>query len=248
MNEYILRMDDALRRKYFPDGYFSRNQKVLQSSTRFVYVVFGIIAVIAGLFTALFVFMTVQTVKEGRSASSGIPYVVVSLAVTIFSIGMIVVFVRRRGMNTQKWMEYFSEKSALPIADMQELDRQAGAADSYIIRLAGKGKAVLENIGAGLLTRDYITVRDVIIKRNEVTAAYFYNRVYSMVDKHGVKVTYVLHLAVLSKRGQCIDSEVKREAGEQLISLLRQSSPNMKTRDGETLEEEEFKALCAGAV
>ena len=60
--------------------------------------------------------------------------------------------------------------------------------------------------------------------------------------------SYILHLAVLSKRGQCIDSEVKREAGEQLISLLRQSSPNMKTRDGETLEEEEFKALCAGAV
>lgn len=185
-----------------------------------------------------------KAAQEGDNVLSGIPVIAVSLGLMIFSIGMIVFFVRRYRINIQQWMERLAEKNGLTVADMRAFDHQSNASDTYLVRLAGKKKFVIDDVGIGLLTRDYIAFQDTIMKRNEVSALCFYDHLVVYPKKHEQKIVHVLSLGIVSQRGTHIHSEAKREAGEKLMELLRQNNPNIKTWDGEVLKEEEFQALC----
>ncbi len=244
MDEYFIAMNEKVRRKYYPQGFFAAGQKHFKNSAKFVYVVFGIIAAICGAFSGLFLYWMVKAAQEGDNVLSGVPVVVVGLGLMIFSIGMIVFFARRYNMNTLQWMEQFAENNGLTLADMRTFDQQSNASDALLVRLAGKKKIVVDDIGTGLLTRDYIAFQNTVMKRNEVSAVCFYDHLLVYPTEHGQKIVHVLCLGIVSKGGLNLHSEVKRQAGEKLMELLLQSNPRIKTWDGEVLKEEEFQALC----
>ena len=238
MDEYFIPMSETLRRKYYPNGYFSAGQKTLRNSAIFVYVVFGIIAVLA----TLFVVMCIRAMWEsGEGAISGLPIILLGLALLIFSIGMIVVFVKRCRMSMQQWIEKFAEKNGLTISDIHEFDKQVTLPNTLILHMAGKQKALFLNVGIGLLTNDYVTFGDDVMKRKDIVAAYLFDHIEIVETDCVSKICHIIHTVLISKHG-VIDTEVKQEAGEHLIELLKQSNANMRTRE-EVLEEKEFQNL-----
>ncbi|MCI8757267.1 MAG: hypothetical protein HFG18_11880 [Oscillospiraceae bacterium] len=244
MDKYFTAMNEKLRRKYYPRGYFAAAQKYFKSSARFLCVSMGIIGTFCGFLTVFFIYATIKEASKGHSALSGIPYIAVPLGLMIFCIIMIVASVRRHNTNVQQLMEQYAEKNGLTVADMRAFDEQSGASDTFQVRLAGKKKVVVDDVGMGLLTRDYLVFMDTVMKRKEISSVCFYDHLLVYPTKHGQEIVHVLCIGIVSQRGIQLHSEVKREAGEKLMELLRQSNPDIKTWDGEVLKEEEFQALC----
>ncbi|MEY8319894.1 hypothetical protein AAK894_02310 [Lachnospiraceae bacterium 46-61] len=70
---------------------------------------------------------------------------------------------------------------------------------------------------------------------------YLFERIECVETTYVSKTYHTIHAVLISKHN-IIDTEVKQEAGEHLIELLKQKNTNIHTNK-EILTEEEFKAL-----
>ncbi len=243
-------MDDALRRKQYPDGYW---ETVAKHSGGFRLIISGLLFALVGLAVfALAVGFIVDTIKRSYKMS-GSDVVILAL---LFGIGTPLLFagirsiingIKRNLSNADYWIGESAKASRYPESEIREFGRQAVAPDSFYFSLDGQGGA---QGSTGLLTRDYIMFENYtnlcVIKREDIEKVYYsecanVSNVRAGNAGGNLRIhTFSLRLAVISRQGTWCIATVQKGIADELVARLLEKHPNINTAGGRIWTEQEW--------
>lgn len=243
-------MDDALRKKQYPDGYW---EAVAKHSGGFGLIISGLLLALVGLaLFALAVGFIVDTIKRSHKMS-GSDVVILAL---LFGIGTSLLFagirtiisgIKRKLSNADYWIGESAKASRYPESEIREFGRQAVAPDSFYFTLDGQGGAPGST---GLLTRDYIMFENYtnlcVIKREDIEKVYYsecenVSNVRAGSTGGNLRIhTFSLRLAVISRQGTWCMATVQKRIADELVARLLEKHPNINTADGRIWTEQEW--------
>lgn len=245
MEKYFVPMTDEIRKKQYPNGYFSAISKTQSKNSIFVYIFFGIILLIGLPMIAAGCWFAVICYQDDMTVVPGLIFAAVGLFFAGISIFMFCLVTKRRKVGDQGWLKKCAENSGYPESDIREFGNQVVDLNTFLLQLKGRLGA-LDGKGTGFFTKDYLyftNIKMLVMKFTDIRIACFVNMETTIQVGNKIKPTSYLAIAVVSSNQNYMISEVKREAGLELLSMLQEKNPDIDIKDGATLSEQELSSL-----
>lgn len=248
MKEYITKMDETYRGKYYPTGsVFEKAAGENKRGSITLAILSGVVSVLLAAVIIFLVSLTRTRMAEGNSdaLTIGLIFIAVVAALLALCLFGMVVSIRHIKDGAEDIIRKSAKISALSEGEVRQFEQQAMQPDSYVLSLTGKLSAAMANQKDGILTRDYLWLGDrtnTILKREEIVGMSLYHWYY-YVNKKRVSS---LNLAVLSGKNVLASVEVTEEGGKALMDLLAQAHPAIQVHDGILEEGKQYDAWRNG--
>lgn len=233
-------MTEKYRKKHYPDGYFAAMRKTDKSAGIGLLIMGVPFALIGAAGVCGVIWFFLKGVMDGDAGVSDIPGMLFLAAIpgVFLLIGIFCIWGgrQRKDNGIDDNIQFTVKASGYPESVIRDFDRQVTYPDTIEFELK-------PNVGKGILTKDYIFVSFIVIKRTDVKAAYFIEVSDKIYVGNKLKTIYNLELAIFSNHGTCASISAKRESAEHLISLLRETNPDIDTAGGRVLSEKEYEDL-----
>lgn len=236
-------MTEEYRKKHYPEGYFAAASKGNASAGIGVIIIGAIMALIGGAGVYFVLRFFLMEFFDGGAGASDIPGMLIVLvfpgAFALLGVFFVYLGIQKKGMGLEESIQASVEASGYPESMIRDFDRQATYPDTVVFQLSKDGTK-------GILTKDYVCscLSSVVIKREDIKAAYLIERAEKITVKNHVKTIYSLDFEILSKQGTSVAIVgAKKESAEQLIAMLKETNPDIDTADGKIFSEKEFETL-----
>lgn len=242
MKKYFIPMTEDYQKKYYPNGFLDGAHKTTKNS--------GIVLMVLAAFTFLLftpllisgVWWIVQGILAGDSddVTGGLVFGAIGLVFVAAAIIFLLLGKKFRQRNPEELVKIWAKDNKYPENVIKEYINQVLNSDTYILHIAGEFDAK-SNLGVGFLTRDFLALQGVVMKRSDIIAAFLVNTTDTINAGSKIKTVHVLKFACFSRNGRCMLSSAKKEAAEELIAMLSSRNPDLDTRPGAILTEIAFR-------
>lgn len=245
MEQYFQELDEACIKKFYPKGYFAAVVAGQKSAGIFIYVFFSIMLLFFAPVTFFGFWFAISCYQDGFTVVPGLFVGGTGLIMIVVAIFMFRLARKRSGRSAEDWLKKSAEGSCYPESVIREFEQQVLTPGSYLLRIAGKRKAK-SAFGTGILTKDYVYFdnRDLcIMKISDIKWAYFMYLEDTVGTGKYMKTVNILYFVLDSVKGTTVGNQVKKEAGEMLMAMLKEQNPDIDTKDGKIFTVEEAKAF-----
>lgn len=245
MDKFFVLLNENLRRKYYPDGFFSYLRKSRKGMRNCLLPVLGIFLIFFSCCTLLGLWLVITNLHD-KDIMIPVILDLIGISVCVMLILVMRWLLRVGKMSEEDWIKEMAKANHYPESDIREFGSQAVAADAYILHLDGKLK---NNADTGLLTRDYIFFGIYsLLKISDITLACFTeDSDTNMVSTGGHSVTTTfceLRIALLSNKKNLARKKATRESGHVLMKVLKERNPDIEIREEGITKMKELEAMC----
>lgn len=249
MTAFFRPMNEAYIEKHYPKrSVFESVAKATKKLGIGIFIFFGLVLAgsLGGLAWSIDAVNTYKLSGDSDMVDTGKVISIVFAVVALISVLTIVITILRRRKGAGDWLKKSAENSKLSEMDIQEFERQALAADSYILKLLDGVNAVMSGGKDGILTNDFIYLADLnltVIRCKDLVSACLVKSVFYIGSQQQRRPVNYLSVYLLSRNGVEAFAEVSPEAGEALLALLLEKYPTINTNEGRVLTEKEYDSF-----
>lgn len=244
MTNYLIPMNKEYKNKHYPNGFLEGADKNTKSAAT-VLQVLGVVLCV--LFIPLIV-LGIRFLIKGAAGgdrfdvTGGAVLIVIGLVFVVPAVFCFLYGKKHKGKSRADLLSDWAKKNNYTQNMIQDYVNQVLNDDTYILHIAGEFEAKNRNVGVGFLTRDFLALNGAIMKREDILAVYLVNAADTIAAGSRIKPVTILNIAVCAKNGNVM-SPVKKEAAEELISMLLQQNPNITTKQESILTEKEYRKI-----
>lgn len=242
MAKYLIQMNDDYKKKNYPNGFLAGASKNTKNAGIILYVLAAFLFIVFTPLTIAGLWFVIQGMMKGdkTETTGGLVFCVIGLVFVLPAILFLLLGTKYLRRDQGKLLEIWARDNNYSEQVIREYTNQVLNNDTYIMHIAGEFEAK-SNVGVGFLTRDFIAIHGVVMKRKDLIAVCLVNTTDTIGVGNKIKPVKVLKIAFLSKDGRCVMSPVKKEAAKELTDMLIKQTPDIDTRMGNILTEKELE-------